>query len=126
MKMELNIGLDIAGQPNTDKDRAERAALALSQLAAFRVQSRRYTSEYTGPDGQVTEHGLFVVLHTNRLFSVVRHVYKLAVALGQDCIATYRPETGRGNLVGPQAESWGSFQLDFFKRFAFEPERMAA
>ena len=39
---------------------------------------------------------------------------QLAIDLGQDCIAVYRPQVGRGALVGPKAAAWGSFNPEFF------------
>lgn len=36
-----------------------------------------------------------------------KEVYRLAVHLGEDCIAAYDPETGEGYLEGPRADAWG-------------------
>lgn len=38
----------------------------------------------------------------------------LAEDLGQDCIATWDPSEGRGLLLGPRADAWGSFDPSFF------------
>ena len=126
MKLELNIGLDIKGHANSTQDRALRASKALHQLSGLITYSQRFVTEYTGPDGRVTEHGLFVALNSNNKFATMSIVACLAVSIGQDCIAIYDPETGVGSLVGPQSENWGSFQLEFFKRCDQEQERLAA
>lgn len=34
----------------------------------------------------------------------------------QDCIAVYLPELGIGHLIGPRADTWGAFNLDYFVR----------
>lgn len=38
----------------------------------------------------------------------------LAIDLGQDCIAIYRPKTGKGALIGPKAAAWGPFNPEYF------------
>lgn len=39
---------------------------------------------------------------------------QLAIDLGQDCIAVYRPKTGGGALIGPKAAEWGPFNPEYF------------
>jgi len=41
-------------------------------------------------------------------------VYRIAHALGQDCIATWLPGQEKGRLVGPNAKQWGEFNADYF------------
>lgn len=35
--------------------------------------------------------------------------------LAQDCIAVYDPNADRGTLIGPLADNWGAFNLDYFQ-----------
>jgi hypothetical protein len=41
-------------------------------------------------------------------------IYDLAKVLQQDCIAVYDSRNWRGKLIGPKAESWGTFDPAFF------------
>lgn len=47
------------------------------------------------------------------------HVFKhrAVSSIGQDCIAVYRPEVGVGVLIGEYADSWGTFNKDYFIEF---------
>ncbi len=44
----------------------------------------------------------------------VRGLFALAHMCRQDCVASYNPETRVGSLVGPHAEAWGDFKVEFF------------
>jgi hypothetical protein len=126
MKIELNIGLDVEGSTNTPAQQDSRATRALQVLAPFLVDSERFTVNYLGPDGDVTESSLFVRLDTNKLFSVSGIVHRLSVELDQDCISVFYPASGIGALIGPKASKWGAFDLDFFHRSTVETARLAA
>ena len=41
-------------------------------------------------------------------------VTELCGVLGQDCIAVYAPAVQLGDLIGPGAKAWGSFNPEFF------------
>lgn len=41
-------------------------------------------------------------------------VHRLSETLGQEAIAVYWNRSGKGYLVGPQAEKWGEFNPQFF------------
>lgn len=41
-------------------------------------------------------------------------LFALAHMCRQDCVASYNPETRVGSLVGPHAEAWGDFKVEFF------------
>jgi len=43
--------------------------------------------------------------------------YMISVKLKQDCVALYLPSPGTGHLIGPRADQWGNFDLDYFERF---------
>ena len=38
----------------------------------------------------------------------------VASALEQDCIAVYKPSTGKGALIGPRSYKWGTFSPEYF------------
>lgn len=82
----LNIGLD--------KLPASRA------LATLATHGIRFTN--AAVERSDTERTLIVDAECSPI-----EVYALADALGEDCIAAYDPETGKGYLEGPRAEAWG-------------------
>jgi len=43
-----------------------------------------------------------------------RAAYRVAEALGQDCIAVYCDDLGAGTLIGPCAPKWGDFNPKLF------------
>ena len=133
MIIELNIGLEVNGAANNQAEIRERAIQAIGLLKGAlgfdAVQTRRYDTEYEGPDGLCLERGLYARVNTARsVFEVQGLVYEIANALEQDCIAVYIPRSGVGRLVGPRAGKWGEFDLDFFTSFetGFDVVREAA
>jgi len=43
-------------------------------------------------------------------------LFDVALALCQECIAVFDPESGNGELIGPRAEKWGEFNPHYFFR----------
>jgi len=115
MIIELNIGLDVAGSLNTNRQRDSRAEFAREAIA-YRAQilgARRAVS--------TTEDTLVLSVETDGSEASLYHaVYNLATQLSQDCIAVYQVEADNGALIGPNAAAWGEFNPEFFIRFASE------
>lgn len=124
MIVELNIGLNVNGEANSQRQCEQRAKQALQYLKQkfSNVKSATYTNQYETNDGTlVLEPGLYVrISTTNSIFETYGVVYALAIELCQDCIAVYSPRTGVGKLIGPSAGSWGEFDLTYFEQFGDE------
>ncbi len=124
MKVEFNIGLDVAGARNSLHDCTLRARQAINIIKStgIRYQVERISSQYEGPDGTIhLEQTLVVelsVYEAARIASIRSLAYEIAVALSQDCVAVFWPATERGELIGPNAVKWGDFNINFFKTFA--------
>jgi len=117
--IELNIGLDIEGQPNegpaiTERDRAVRALLRHidPQASMYRTDTSYQR------DGETVHENVLVAKLADASY---RQLDALGAALGavfgQDCYAAYCPDTGDGQLIGPRADQWGEFNPAFFIRF---------
>lgn len=121
MIIELNIGLNVNGEVNSQLQCEQRAKQALEFLKQkfSSVKSATYTNQYEGPDGTlVLEPGLYVKISTtNTIFECYGVVYELSILLQQDCIALYNRRTGVGKLIGPGAGKWGEFDLTYFEQF---------
>ena len=124
MIIELNIGLNVNGEVNSQLQCEQRAKQALQFLKQkfSSVKSATYTNQYETNDGTlVLEPGLFVRVSTvGSIFEIDKVIYDLAVELRQDCIAVYLPRSGVGKLIGPNADKWGKFDLTYFEQFADE------
>ena len=124
MKVEFNIGLDIAGARNSLHDCTLRArqAIEIIKITGIRYRVERISSQYEGPDGTIhLEQALVVelsVYEAARIASIRSLAYEIAVALSRDCVAVFWPATERGELVGPNAAKWGDFNINFFKTFS--------
>src|SRR5699024_9695873 len=59
------------------------------------------------PVDSTTELTAVVICEVEEGVNVDDVVYSLSEALSQDCIAVWDWYTGRGDLVGPEAEAWG-------------------
>lgn len=124
MKVEFNIGLDVAGSRNSLHDCTVRARQAISIIKStgIRYQVERISSQYEGPDGTIhLEQALVVelsVYEAARIASIRSLAYEIAVALSQDCVAVYWPSADRGELIGPNAAKWGAFNINHFKTFS--------
>lgn len=125
--IELNIGLHVAGQDNTPARRNARAVRALTELAlrgATVLRQRREVATYQDQAGEtrVEETLVVEILDEAWLRRKPSPFHAISEACGQDCIAVYWPATDSGELVGPRAEEWGAFDLQYFIRF----DRVAA
>lgn len=125
--IELNIGLHVAGQDNAPARRDARAVRALTELAlrgATVLRQRREVATYQDQAGEtrVEETLVVEILDEAWLRRKPSPFYAISEACGQDCIAVYWPATDSGELIGPRAEEWGSFDLQYFIRF----DRVAA
>ena len=111
MRIELNIGLEVANGDNTIHSRSRRAVLAMRALAGWATYDRLAQSS--------TEETLIMVCHVTPedMFDFHTAVHELAVAIEQDCIAVYNATRLSGELIGPNALAWGAFNPEFFIRF---------
>lgn len=124
MIIELNIGLNVNGEVNSQLQCEQRAKQALEFLKQkfSSVKSATYNNQYETNDGTlVLEPGLYVKINTtNTIFECYGVVYQLAIELQQECIALYNRRTGVGKLIGPDAGKWGEFDLTYFEQFTDE------
>lgn len=112
MEVILNIGLNTNAGTTIE---VNRALQAIADSGAFVLSSEVFVSD--------TEPTMVATVRYSHWASAVR-AYSLSVALEQDCIAPWFPETARGALVGSRATSWGAFNPEFFIMPA--GERLAA
>lgn len=125
MRIEFNIGLNVASGDNGLAAVGARHSIALRALDNMlrgSASSERHTrverAQHMGADGATPTEEVTLVAALVADDLLVQHelVYSLAVLLGQDCIAVYLPEQGIGHLIGPRADAWGAFDLDYFVR----------
>lgn len=100
MTTYLNIGLARDGQPDLNLADIVRA-LSRSGIGIFSLDCRRSDTEMTAI---VTLPGSLGLTKAD----------DIARWLDQDCIAQYDADSNTGRLVGPKAEAWGPFNLDYF------------
>lgn len=105
MIAELNIGLDIGQRKDalTNRqafDAVKRAGLNVRRVVLFIRPNEESTVWFT------VEARSAPALHGA--------IHSAAVALRQDCIAVRYPD-GSGDLIGPDAAKWGSFDPAYFQ-----------
>lgn len=102
----LNVGLD-----KVDADTRVAAYVARQMLAANDILIVRDAVLQSD-----TEPTLVAEVNTlsNSAALVLQQFHQIAVDLGQDCIAVYRPQQKSGALIGPRSQAWGSFNPEFF------------
>jgi len=103
--MILNIGLDVATGGRLD---IADVAAVLHEHHVPLLAIREHQSD--------TEATAVVRLSCDPLVvaAAMRAAYDIAEDLGQDCIAVYNPIIAVGQLIGPRAERWGTFNPAFF------------
>jgi hypothetical protein len=105
MEFILNIGLAVGATPSI----AAHVALEIVKANDFIVKSHTVAESDTEPTVVAT----VTYLGVNALMCL-QHMRAIADDLQQDCIAVYRPLTGKGALIGPKAAAWGAFNPEFF------------
>lgn len=114
MKFILNIGLDSKATRSISADVAAQIVVAND----FLIRKSKVLRSDTEPT-LVCE----VVAMPSSPFLVIQQLRQIAVDLHQDCIAVFRPRTGKGVLIGPNAQAWGKFNPEFF--FTLDGQRLA-
>ena len=120
MQVELNIGLNRADGGFALAN--YRKALTTLRTAVPLDCERTFQTNYHKQDGEEFEEvSLFVAFNwTASGQELITFIGLLSIDLGQDFIAVYCVDKGRGVLVGPKADEWGEFNKEFFKRFDVE------
>lgn len=119
MQAIINVELDDKTDPNSGID--DRYAMVLSSVRKFFTRSvgEIRVAEYEGPDGPKKEWTAVVTFEFHAQKNVVlQAVNQIARNFNQDCVAVLFSD-GEGRLVGPEADRWGGFKLQYFKRPAF-------
>lgn len=111
MRIELNIGLNVANGDNSMRARSGRVVAAFRQFAGYATFDRLANSN--------TEETLVLVCHVapEGMLEFNELVFEAAMDLEQDCIAVYNATAMSGALIGPRADAWGAFNPDFFIRY---------
>ena len=111
MKVDINIGLDAAGETPSVQNyykRIETAVKALKQ-AGYQVDPKAAGVRDSG-----SEPTMVIRIEGTILLGALKvFLYDLSEKLKQDCIAV-KPEGLDGFLVGPRAAAWGKFDPDQF------------
>lgn len=116
MQAIVNIELDWKVNPSSDIE--TRYALVMSNVRRFFTRSigEIRTAEYEGPNGPAREYTAVITFehHADKNI-VLQAMGQLARNFNQDCVAVLFGD-GEGRLVGPEADRWGGFKLEYFKR----------
>lgn len=119
MQAIINVELDDKVAPQLHID--ERFVVVLQAVRKFFTRSigeiRAVT--YEGPDGQVSAAVAVITFEFFAPKQVVLDVLgQISRQFHQDCVAVLFND-GEGRLVGPDADRWGGFKIEYFKRPAF-------
>ena len=116
MQAIINLELDDKSVPNADLETRYSVAIARVRKFFTRAVGEIRKAQYEGPDGQATEHTAVITFEFNAQKNVVLQVAnQLARDFNQDCVAVLFSD-GEGRLVGPEADRWGGFKIEYFKR----------
>jgi hypothetical protein len=116
MTYQMNVGLHINDDANTDQDIATRATYVRSWI------HRRYPNALIRQADSKTEPTVIVEMPTEAgLIPVVELANKIALVLEQDCVAVAETdgstEITHGWLIGPRSHVWGNFNPEHFLKF---------
>jgi hypothetical protein len=119
MQAIVNIELDSKSVPGADLESRHSIVAARVRKFFTRAISEIREVSYEGPDGKVTEHTAVITFEFNTQKSVVLSAMnQVARDFNQDCVAVLFSDR-EGRLVGPEADRWGGFKIEYFKRPAF-------
>lgn len=119
MQAIVNVELDEKTGPNLSVE--DRYALVLASVRKFFTRSigEARFAEYAGPDGANAEWTAVITFEFSAPKNIVlQAMTQVARAYNQDCVAVLFSD-GEGRLVGPEADRWGGFKLEYFKRPSF-------
>ena len=114
MQAIINIELDDKVSTGSIEDRYH-AVLATVRKFFTRALGEVREAEYQGPDGPVRERTAVIQFefHADKNI-VLMAMNQVAKTYNQDCVAVLFSD-GEGRLVGPEADRWGGFKLEYFK-----------
>ena len=115
MQAILNIELDEKAGPGLDvAARYEKVMRAVRRFFT-RAVGEIQIAGYDGPDGSAAEHTAVIVFEFHASKNIVlQAANQLSREFNQDCVALLFDD-GEGRLVGPEADRWGGFKLEYFK-----------
>jgi hypothetical protein len=117
MRFEMNIGLDVGSGivgANSYYNRVMRLrkARSLAYRCADWVESVKEIGELSGG----SEPCLYVRGRIDSFTSLDSFCFDLCRVLEQDCVAVVDLDSGKGELIGPNAAAWGEFNPEYFRR----------
>lgn len=112
INLELNAALT-----HLDSD-VERLSAVMHNIRRFftRAIGEIRDVEYEGPDGIVKAKTAVITFDFHAQKNIVlQAMNQVARDFNQDCVAVLFSD-GEGRLVGPEADRWGGFKIEYFKR----------
>jgi hypothetical protein len=116
MQAIVNVELDEKSGPGLPVE--DRYALVMSSVRKFFTRSigEVRSVNYTGPDGSAVESTAVITFEFHAPKSIVLNAFaQISRTFNQDCVAVLFDD-GEGRLVGPEADRWGGFKIEYFKR----------
>ena len=112
INLELNEALT-----HLDSD-VERLSAVMHNIRRFftRAIGEIRDVTYDGPDGEVNAKTAVITFDFHAQKNIVlQAMNQVARDFNQDCVAILFSD-GEGRLVGPEADRWGGFKIEYFKR----------
>lgn len=112
INLELNEALT-----HLDSD-VERLSAVMQNIRRFftRAIGEIRDVTYDGPDGEVNAKTAVITFDFHAQKNIVlQAMNQVARDFNQDCVAILFSD-GEGRLVGPEADRWGGFKIEYFKR----------
>lgn len=119
--MQAIINVELDNKSVDDPDLSARYSVVIASVRKFftRAIGEVREASYQGPDGQASEHTAVITFEFNAQKTIVLNALnQIARDFNQDCVAVLFSD-GEGRLVGPEADRWGGFKIEHFKRPAF-------
>lgn len=119
MQAIINVELDSKSVASDDLNTRYNVVIASVRKFFTRAIGEVREASYEGPDGKATEHTAVITFEFNAQKNIVLNALnQIARDFNQDCVAVLFSD-GEGRLVGPEADRWGGFKIEYFKRPAF-------
>lgn len=119
MQAIINVELDSKSVATDDMSTRYNIVIASVRKFFTRAIGEVREASYEGPDGKATEHTAVITFEFNAQKNIVLNALnQIARDFNQECVAVLFSD-GEGRLVGPEADRWGGFKIEYFKRPAF-------